>query len=324
MLAPHYLAPQAPARPDSFGDYTIKPGEVTDVIYPEDPRSIGKKLVEYAVEVQFLDPQTGTGRARTYRATLANHLAGSSEREVLVLRADKPDPKTGIGRGSKVVVACLNGEQNAAVILGGLRDTTADDDLGLKDQKVVYRRDLNGVVLTVKLDGSASWSLTGPKDLDGETTKEPDRIGSLRMEVDGSTSIGTSTGAEDAQDDYVRVDAADRKIKVRAQAGLHVGQASEPFPLFSTYRRAQADLHSRLQIQMTQCQIALTTCSSLLTSAAVSMLIPIVGAILAAPSVSQVGAQLALASQAFLQMSTAIQSFEAQSSRYLSSLNKND
>lgn len=324
MLLPHYLAPQAPARPDSFGDYTIKPGEVTEIVYPEDPRSIGKKLVEYVVEAQFLDPQTGTGRARTYRATLANHLAGSSEREVTILRHDRPNQKTGIGRGSKVIVACLNGEQNAAIIVGGLRDTTVDDDLGLKDQGIVYRRDINGVSLVVKVDGSVSWALTGPKDLDGETTREPDRIGSLRMSTDGSTAIGTGTSAEGEQGDYVLVEAASRKVRVRAEGGLHVGQATESFPRFSTYRQAQASLHSQLQIQMAQCQVALTTCSSLLASAAVSMLIPVVGAILAAPSISQVGAQLALASQAFLQMTTAIRSFEAQAQQYLSSLNRSD
>lgn len=74
VLLPHYLSPQGPASPDSFSDYLLKPGEVVGIIYPEDPLSISKKLIEYDVEVQFLDPQSRTGRGRPYRATLRSPL----------------------------------------------------------------------------------------------------------------------------------------------------------------------------------------------------------------------------------------------------------
>lgn len=324
MLSPHFLSSQVPSQPDSFGDFTLKPGEVTDVIYPEDPRSIGKKLVEYLVEVQFLDPQTRTGRTRPYRATLGNPMAGVTEREVLVLRADKPNQQTGIGRGSKVVVACLNGEQNSAIILWGLRDTASDSDLGLRDSGVLYRWDANGVSIAVGTDGSMAMTVTGPKNKDNETTAEPDRVGSFRLAANGSASLGLGSSPTSDQDDYVLADAADRKIKVSAQAGLHVGKATDSMPLFSTYRQAEGTLHAQLQAQMTICQAALTTSAAALSAAATTMLLPVVGPILASPGIAQVGAQLSLVAQAFLQMQLAIQSFEARAETFLSRLNKND
>lgn len=324
VISPHYLAPQSPAQPDSFSDYLLKPGEVIDVIYPEDPRSFSKKLVEYAVEVQFLDPQTRTGRARPYRATFANHLAGVAEREVLVLRSDTPDRKTGIGRGSKVLVACLNGEQNAAIIVGGLRDASADDDLGLKDLKEIYRRDINGVSEVVRTDGSMSVVVTGPKDLKDETTKDPDRLGGLQIAANGSSSIGTASSAGDAHDDYVRVNASNRRVEIRADGGLYVGEATDAMPLFSTYRQAQSNLHSQLQAQMTACQVALTAASTALSAAATTMLLPIVGPIIASPGVALVATQLSLVAQSFLQMQLAVQQFEARSETYVSNKNKND
>lgn len=324
VLLPHYLSPQGPASPDSFSDYLLKPGEVVGIIYPEDPLSISKKLIEYDVEVQFLDPQSRTGRGRPYRATLANHLAGVAEREVLILRSDTPNRSTGIGRGSKVLVACLNGEQNSAIIICGLRDTEVDSDRGARDAGEIYRRDINGVSEVVKNDGSMLLQATGPRDLKNEVTDEPDRIGGLQIEANGSPAIGLTGTAGDAFEDYVRANAAERKIEVKAQGGLHVGRATDSMPLFSTYRQAEGSLHSQLQTQMTLCQAALTTASTTLSAVATTLLIPVAGPILASPGVALVATQLSLVAQSFLQMQLALQQFEAQGQKYLSSLNKND
>lgn len=250
-MIPHYLSSSS-NQADAFGNVLLRQGQVTAIIYPEDTRSLSKRLVEYEVLVQHRDPGTDTSTTRTYRATLLNSLCGLRDRSRLRLRAEKPG-KDGSGRGSKVVVLCMNGEHAQAVILGGLRDER-DTDKGWRDEDVAWDWEVNGVAASVDAAGELHLERGGPTDLAGEQSS-------------GNT---------------VTVDTDGGKLVVKPENGLQIGEGTEKLPKFSTYRRAESSMLQNIQN-------TLLTMSTALDAIAVLHLIPLLGPILATPAVGQLG-----------------------------------
>ena len=128
-VLPHYLEMRPPSGDGAFGNMVMRVGEVQELIPPDDPRNLSKKFIEYRVLVQHLDGETLTGTSREYaHCVLINPFGGLADRAFWLLRADSKRDDTGLGKGSKVLMMCVNGEHNSAVILGGVRyETDAGD-----------------------------------------------------------------------------------------------------------------------------------------------------------------------------------------------------
>lgn len=251
-MIPHYLQNQPSPIPDTFGDTLLRQGQITDIIWPEDPRSLNKRLTEYEVLIQHRDPGSDTGTGRIYRATRLNDLCGFRDRSRQRLRYAKAD-KEGRSKGSGVVVLCLNGEHAQAVILGGLRDER-DTDVGWRDSGIVWDWEENGVTASINEAGEFAFKRGGPTDIDG------------KQEEGNVVEIRTDTG----------------KLIVQPENGLQIGEGTEKLPKFSTYRQAEGAMHQNIQN-------TLLTMATALNSIAVLHLIPIIGPILATPAFGQLG-----------------------------------
>ncbi len=230
----------AGATSDPFYNPLLRNGEVVGVVYPEDPRSVTKRFLEYDVEVAH--HENGTSSTRVYHACiLANDLAGLADRSFRVLRAGDAGT-TSIGDGSKVLVQCLNGEAVQAVIVGGIRDER-DTDLGRKVKGLHLEWEYNGVRVEIKDDGSFSVLRRGATTATGGLDTGRGAEGGARVDVDkdGGVSVTTSDGKESVRLDRpggeVKI-AADKKI--RQDAGkIEIGGSSEHLILGDTYRRAE-------------------------------------------------------------------------------------
>ncbi len=321
-MYPHYLEHRGPPVPDSFENSLIRPGEVVDVVYPEDARSIGKRLVEYRVVVQHRDAAADTGGAREYRATLSNWLCGYTDRARLVLRADTPG-KDGVGKGSKVLVACISGEHNSSVILCGLRDDR-DSDRGLKDSKVACEWEVNGLQLQVMLDGSVRWLRAGPRDLDGKITDEPKAIGTISVEKDGSVQLGLQPKVDGQAAQYLRLDSGSGKAQVVADSGLHVGKATDKVVLGSTYRDAEHSCNNQLAQGLGQAQVAAQAAFQMVSQIAVTIVVPTAGAVSCAPLFVVLATQIQNLAAALASMQVALSTFEGSADSYLSDKNRTD
>lgn len=322
MIIPHYLGHQQPSVPDAFDNIVLRPGEVTEVIYPEDKLSIGRRLVEYTVVVQHRDLGSDTGGARTYRATLGNLLASLPDRRRFLLRAGTPG-RDGIGKGSKVIVACISGEHTQAVIVHGLRDPR-DSDRGLRDAKLHLEEESNGVLWQVLLDGSARLVRRGPTDLDGKVTSDPEALGSLSLEKDGSVLLGLQGDLDESPDQYVRLDASDGKAKIVADSGLHVGEATDAPIKGSTYREAESTLHADLRAGLQDATTAAAQAGAAATAASTTIAVPTTGPAATAPHLVTIAAQLISLSKALGKMAAALATFEGRAADYLSTKNKSD
>ena len=112
----------------------------------------------------------------------------------------------------------------------------------------------------------------------------------------------------DIQEGKLDIHAAD-KCYLKT-AGVYIGAASESFPLFETYRKAQQSLNNTLSQTLTQASVAII-------SAATAMSVPITGPVAAGPLLQQAGTAL-------VQAVAALKSFEAQAQTFISKYNKND
>lgn len=205
----------------------LRQGEVRRVIRPEDPESRTRKFVEYDVFV--MHRENGTVASKIYHnCVMANSLAGLADRSRVVLRrSDRPAGET--GPGSKVLVLCINAEQSAAVILGGIRDSK-DTDIGLIPPGAKDFADLtwtyNGTTFRVLDDGSSELTYGGATNPDGTPRSDVDsKTTGTKMSIarDGNWRVQTSKQSIeiDHRNGVIRV-LGDQDITLHAKT-IHVG-----------------------------------------------------------------------------------------------------
>lgn len=173
-------------------------GEVLAVILPDDEHSVTKQFLEYRVAAQVAENGT-VATVEFAHALLANPLAGLADRAAWTLRADpKSGQKGQPGLGSKVVVACLGGDRDSAVILSGLRDDRDDGD----DPEAGRHLDLvfNGVAVSVDDDGALTVTRNGVIKDDGspDTDASPeDAVGAfVTLDSAGGIRVATVRGQD--------------------------------------------------------------------------------------------------------------------------------
>lgn len=307
----------------SFDNIMLRVGEVQEVIYPDDKRSFSKKFVEYTVYVQH----RGNGTAATLLYTncvLFNPLAGLTDRMVWKLRAAKTAGKTGDGirgTGSKVLILCLNGETKNAVILGGIRDQDDPRDVDVAEKNETAQNNLgqylsavyNGVRLLVNTDGELAITYTGKRKDDGSVDDSVDSNApgtQLFITKDGNWGVTTKNSKE-----TLKVDHKNKKIILKCDNGVKVGQATDKVLLGSTYRKAQQQLNNQLYAEITGASTALLSAATTMQTATPTTVAAVVAS--AAASIQAASTQLRQAAQA-------IKQFENNAQQYLSQNNETD
>lgn len=346
--------------PGNMTNLALRPGEVREIIYPDDKRSVTGRFTEYMVEVQESDGN-GPGTSTRYANCIVSNLFGSfADILTFTLRADKVgDQETGIGTGSKVLVLCVNGKTTQGVIIGGSRDTgTETQRVDKKDDGHNLKFAFNGIHVGINKDGELRVEYYGATDANGDLLSSADSNASgssLVFSKDGSVKVFTAAG-----DQFIHLDHKNKKIDIHANkewnvtsddtidltatgqmtltaktcsidmddrafirtAGLYVGTASDATLLGETFRRNQGQMHTTMSSTLDSLGGLISTAATNLQVAATLLKIPVAG-----PALSSVPLQLAAtalngAGPMFNALSAAIKTFEA--GNYLSTKNKSD
>jgi len=215
---------RAPVVPNHFrgmlfadgGDFTnvrLRFGEVQKVIPPSDPANISGRWNEYSVWVQHR--ANGTAVTKMYDNCLAiDHYGSKADFDHAGYRADDSATREdgqgqlGPGLGARVLLLCINGESQSAVILGGLRVDDADaEELGH------YRHArFNGIDLLINNDGEMTLTYQGAHELSGEKRDdvEDDALGTfVKISKDGNLLVSDKNG-----DNSILLDHASGKVQV--------------------------------------------------------------------------------------------------------------
>lgn len=348
---------------DTLNDYVLRLGEVKKIIYPSDPLSYGKKTVEYEIEVQYREGN-GVYTSANYRgATISTLFGGIADRFHATLRADATPASNNasVGTGSKVLVLCLAGDQQKAIILGAVEDpTNTRVEQSTTGHNLFF--EFNGTQATIDKDGQFTLMFRGATQADGTLTSNAvAKAEGTKVFIDkqGTLTISTPSQAQFLQLDHqnkklnfqadqewnvningkvnvnagqdVNVTTTGGAVNVNASgnvviksAGVKVGAASQAWMMGTTYRNAQQTLHQTLANVFTVLATLHATAGVAMQVASSLNSIPVYGGVMALPGFSA-------AANAFIQMGpqlaagqAAIRAFEAGATTYLSTVNTND
>src|SRR5216683_56668 len=240
-VVPSHLSVRNTARPEASGmqsNFALRQGEVVDVLYPDDPRNVSKKFIEYKVHVQHRDA-TGWVGIDYNNCFLMSTFGGIADKLRYTFRKStkqqNQDPANTPSLGSKVIILCINGLQ------------TKIDDAG---EFTVFMRG------KTKADGTLDPSVTAGGS-------------SIAMTKDGNVTVATPGNSQ-----LIRLNNTNNKIEINASqeldlnvsgpsfiksTGLQVGAGTDAMPRFATYRNAQANLHSALTSGLRQLAQAIST-----------------------------------------------------------------
>lgn len=190
---------EAPRGAPFLSDNSLHPGEVQEIIYPSDPRSRSKKFNEYSVYVQIR--QNGTATSKIFpNCLMANDFGGFADQLTYTLRAEKnadsrDSAKNKIsGKGSKVLVLCLNAETNSAIILSGMRDSR-DQDPKTNELGHHLHFSFNGVDFDIDKDGALALTVRGATDADNVSTNAQ-LPSTITISKEGTIKAATKDGKD--------------------------------------------------------------------------------------------------------------------------------
>lgn len=198
----------------AFGNTALRVGEVVEMLYPSNERNLSKKFIEYRVAVQQRDGEGGAVLTIYNNCMLLNGFGGLADKTRHTLRADASTERNGdgLGRGSKVLILCVNGETNQAVILGGVRDEN-DADLDREEDGHNLYREFNGIGFAIDKFGQLKVQFRGATTIDGKLdaaheASEENGPTTIEMQKDGSVEVYTKDRAQ-----RLKVDHANKKTE---------------------------------------------------------------------------------------------------------------
>jgi hypothetical protein len=208
------------------GNVMLRIGEVQNIYFPEDQENVSKRFVEYRVWVQH--KANGTAVTKMYDHCIAiDHLAAIADYSYATFRADPAATKessqkrAAAGKGARVLLLCINGESQNAVILGGIRDAAAPDDVkDTKDDGHHLHSVFNGIDFSINKDGELLLTYNGATDLDGNPAEgtDTDAAGTfIKIDKKGNLTVSDGNG-----DNLVFIDRVNGKIRVQTAAEVDI------------------------------------------------------------------------------------------------------
>lgn len=352
-IIPSYLSTEnmgSTSGNKAFSQIALRQGEITKIVYPDDNKSVSKKVVEYDVVVSYRDGNEPAYTLNYPNCQVANLFGGIADKFRYTVRAQTKVPEKGkvVSDGSKVLVLCINGEIRRGFIVGGINE---DPTVEKKDDGHNLLFEFNGIRATVNKDGELTIMYRGATDIKGDIAKSDDaknaseskivmnKEGGIKLlskddkqhlfidhknkkvdflsddewTVKANKKITFTSGDETKlhADKNFTVDSS-KNVKITSSDGVLVGNATDLMPLFETYRKAQKQMHQDLQTGLQQLSIQIGLIGAALTSGATID-----------PPLAAGGTAATAAVSGIVKMAASIAQFEAGAQTYISDKNKN-
>jgi hypothetical protein len=184
-----------------FGNNTLKVGAVIEVYEPEDKNNVSKASAEYDVMVIEQDKSNGINYS-IYRNCLALDSFGSVA-DYFQVKYRKPkdskkvrsNTKLKDQQGSIVLILCLDGNAEKAVIVGALAHPNRKKTLN-KDSGHALEGEFNGIKYTIDKSGGLTITFKGATDGDGKPISAKEGGSQIKIEKDGSVELNDAPLSE--------------------------------------------------------------------------------------------------------------------------------
>lgn len=209
----------------SMSNIMLRMGEVQRIYFPTDPGNVSKKFVEYDVWVQHRANKTAVTKLYTHVIAI-DALASFTDFSFSTYRADPSgsqatrNHKLTPGYGAKVILLCINGETNNAVILGGIRDFHSEADDAMDGHH--HHSRFNGIDVVINKDGELVVTYQGAQKMDGtpEDGVDQDAVGTtITISKNGNITLADVENKNqiviDHEADLIRIE-SDNEVDITA------------------------------------------------------------------------------------------------------------
>ncbi len=334
----------------NVSDPVLRMGQVTAVHYPGEEENYNGNRIEYDVKIVLLVKDGTATRPIIPRCRIATLFGGVADFFTWTPRplTDPHADPTVLQPGSIVLLLCPNGIRRDCLIIGGAPHPMMPADSKDKGHHLDFA--FNGITAGINKDGELEVKYGGATNADGSLVDSSSPGGSsFKFSNDGSLQLTSPDGSQ-----LIKIDHSASKVSVlahtfevksdktnitgdfgvninsnltcniKATLGLKVGAATDAFMKGTTYRAAEAAMHTSMLASIATLTGLMATAAANLQAAGVAMKVPTVGAVIG--SVPMQAAATALTSMAapLAALTATITAFEAGSIPYLSLLNMGD
>lgn len=211
----------------AYKNYDLKMGIVIAMYDVEDEKNINKTSVEYDVAV--IEQLEDLGQTvSTYHNCVAKDLFGGiadyfeyKYRVQTTTNTGTSEQKDhGTQNGSLVLLLCLNGSDDSAIIIGGLNHPQRKTKL-TKEAGIAMFGEFNGLELSVDKFGALRFFFKGATDIDGKPLDE--KVGGSIMEINKDGSIKFSDGNKE----MILVDKVNKTIVIEAEKDISISSQAK-------------------------------------------------------------------------------------------------
>lgn len=200
-----------------FSDYTLKVGVVTKKYEIDDVNNVSKAFPEYDVLAISQEKSLATSSVLYKKCQIMQGFGGLGDFMEYKLREPEQDPKNSQNdtdpreeNGSIVLLLCMHGHQDNAVILGALQHPKRKTKLGA-DSGQALEGEFNGVSWQINDDGELRITYKSKTNNDGKPQDTEAGGTFVTITKDGSFDINTGNDSE-----YIRIDKPNKDVGINA------------------------------------------------------------------------------------------------------------
>lgn len=206
----------------SNSDLSLKVGVIINSYDIQHAENISKKYIEYDILAFTQDKDLASVPVTYKRCKTADLFGGKADFLEYTLRATSKDPTTDdlrkIDDGSFVLLLCINGQTDDAIILAGIghnkRPTTLTKENGHR-----LEGEFNGVNFQINKDGEFTITFKSASDNKGKYADE--KAGGTHIQIDKTGQVDVNANLEGDKETYMRMDK--KNMDVGLKAGRHIG-----------------------------------------------------------------------------------------------------
>jgi len=219
----------------AYKNYELKMGVIIADYEIDDPKNLSKMSVEYDVAVAEQNADLGQTIMTYHNCTVKDLFGGIADYKEFRYRVqektslDSTDQKDiDTQEGSLVLLMCVSGADDSAVIIGGLNHAQRESKL-TREAGHAYYSEFNGLETSIDKEGAFKILFKGATDVTGKPKNAT--VGGTSIEIDKDGSVIITDGDKetitvDKKNKAVEI-VADKKIKIASNEEMEVSASKK-------------------------------------------------------------------------------------------------
>ncbi len=200
-------------------NFSLKVGQIEESYCTDQEGNVRGSRIEYDVLVNESNGDGSTSQM-TYRRVLSQDLFGGiADFFQFTHRKNEKDQgrDAPFRNGSLVLILCLNGSNEDAIIVGGLKHPNNSNEC-TEEEGHNLKFEFNGINFEIDKEGAMTLLFRGPTDADGKVLEGSKEFGGTKIKIEKDGSYEVNTGEEE-NPTQLRLDKTEKTITLMSEKG---------------------------------------------------------------------------------------------------------